>query len=215
MTIRVLIAEDHAVVREGFRHLLEAEEGLAVVGEARDGHEAVALALSLAPHVVVMDIGLAGLNGIEATRRIVASGNGTRVVGLSMHTDSRHVVEMLRAGASGYIPKDSGGAELVAAVRAAAAGRSYISPALMQPLVEDCIVHTAPPGEGAWGRISAREREVLQLLAEGESVKEIAGRLALSANTVHSHRRNLMAKLGLHSVAELTRFAIREGLTEI
>jgi DNA-binding NarL/FixJ family response regulator len=215
MTIRVLIAEDHAVVREGFRHLLEVEAGLTVVGEAKDGIEAVALALAIFPDVVVMDIGLAGLNGIEATRRIVAAGCGARVVGLSMHTDERHVLEMLRAGASGYIPKDSGGAELIAAVRAVAAGGSYISPALMAPLVAGCIVHPAPTSEGAWGRLSDREREVLQLLAEGSSVKEIADRLALSGNTVHSHRRNLMAKLGLRSVAQLTRFAIREGLTEL
>lgn len=215
MTIRVLIAEDHAVVREGFHHLLGVEEGLEVVGEARNGSEAVALALALAPDVVVMDIGLTGLNGIEATRRIVASGNGSRVVGLSMHTDERHVLEMLRAGASGYIPKDSDGAELVLAVRTVAAGGSYISPSLMRPLVENCIVHSAPAREGAWGRLSDREREVLQLLAEGMSVKEIAGRLAISGNTVHTHRRNLMRKLGLRGVAELTRFAIREGLTDL
>lgn len=215
MTIRMLIAEDHAIVREGFRRLLEAEAGLTVVGEARDGHEAVAFARALAPDIVVMDIGLAGLNGIEATRRILASGGGTRVVGLSMHTDERHVLEMLRAGASGYVPKDAGCAELVAAVRSVAAGGTYISPSLMGPLVEDCIRQRAPRSDGAWGRLTAREREVLQLLSEGVSVKEIAARLALSGNTVHTHRRNLMLKLGLRSVAALTRLAIREGLTEL
>lgn len=215
MTIRVVIVDDHALVREGIRHLLEDAGPVSVIGEASDGREAVELAHRLAPDVVLMDVGLSGLNGIEATRQITAAAGCPRVIALTMHAEPERVVEMLRAGASGYVVKSSDGAELLAAVKAVAAGGSYVSASLMGRLVDGCVLHPAASPHGPWGELSPREREVLQLVAEGRSVKEIADRLSLSVNTVHTHRRNLMEKIGLHSVAELTRYAIREGLSDL
>jgi len=215
MSIRIMITDDHQVVREGFRSILEAEGDLEVVGETGDGRSAVALAAKVKPDVVVMDVSMPGLNGIEATRQIVAERPSTRVIGLSMHARQQYVSEMLRAGASGYLLKDSPSQELLTAIRTVAAGRTFLSPAVAGSLVESFVVRPSAEPSRAFALLSDREREVLQLIAEGMKVREIADLLHLSANTIHTHRRHIMEKLGIQSVAQLTKFAIREGLTEV
>lgn len=215
MPVRVLLADDHRLMREGLRHLLERRTDLRVVAEAADGLSTVRLAGELSPDVVVMDISMPGLNGVEATRRILASSPGVKVLALSMHADRRYVIAMLKAGASGYLLKDSASDELVRAIESALARTTFLSPAIADMVVKEYV--SGLPGEagGAFGLLTAREREVLQLVAEGLSTKEIAGRLGLSGKTVESHRQQLMEKLDLHSVAELTKYAVREGLTAL
>ena len=209
--IRIVLADDHQLLREGLRSLLKTDPGIDVVGEAANGPDAVRLAAELAPEVVVMDVNMPDLNGIEATRQIRAAGNGhgaPKVVALSAHSDERFAREMLAAGASGFVLKDAAFEQLADAVRAATAGRVYLSPA-----TADSVARHVARGGTAGGTLSPREREVLQLLAEGLATKQVAMRLDVSVKTVETHRRNLMEKLDLHSVAELTKFAIREGLT--
>ncbi len=215
MPIRVLLVDDHQVVREGFRSLLAGEPSFEVVSEAPDGRTAVALAARTRPDVVIMDVSMPGLNGIEATRLIVAERPSTRVIALSMHSRQQYVSEMLRAGASGYLLKDCPSQELFMAIRAVAAGQTFISPAVAGSLVERFIVSPVPAPSGVFSQLTDREREILQLIAEGKKVREIADLLHLSVNTIHTHRRHIMEKLGTQSVAELTKFAIREGITEI
>ena len=208
--IRILLADDHAVVRQGFKMILAAEADMEIVGEAANGREAVDLAEQLRPDVVVMDVSMPELNGIEATRRLASSVPHARVVALSMHKDSVYVREILRAGARGYLLKDSGAADLVAAIRAVASGESYLSPAVSNAVLDDYRRHATNPID----LLTSREREVLQLLAEGKTNKEIAGVLNLSVYTVEAHRGRIMEKLNLHSIGELVRFAVRNGLIE-
>jgi DNA-binding NarL/FixJ family response regulator len=208
--IRILLADDHAVVRQGFKMILAAEADMEIVGEAANGREAVDLAEQLRPDVVVMDVSMPELNGIEATRRLASSVPHARVVALSMHKDSVYVREILRAGARGYLLKDSGAADLVAAIRAVASGESYLSPAVSNAVLDDYRRHATNPID----LLTSREREVLQLLAEGKTNKEIAGVLNLSVYTVDAHRGRIMEKLNLHSIGELVRFAVRNGLIE-
>jgi DNA-binding NarL/FixJ family response regulator len=208
VSLRILLVDDHAMLREGLRSILAREPGVEVVGEAADGRAALDAVRALAPDVVVMDVGMADLNGIEATRRIRAESPSTRVIALSTHSDRRYVAGMLEAGARGYVAKVSAYDELRQAVRAVAAGRVYLSPRLADAGVPAPRVSTTIS-------LAPREREVLQLIAEGHSSPEIAGRLHISGHTVETHRRNIMQKLGLHSVAELTRYAIREGITSL
>ncbi len=208
--IRILLADDHAVVRQGFRMILGAQPDMEIVGEAGNGREAVELAEQLRPDIVVMDVAMPELNGIEATRRLAASAPQTRVVALSMHKDSVYVREILRAGARGYLLKDSGAADLVSAVRAVAAGEGYISPAVSNAVLDDYRRHVTNPID----LLSSREREVLQMLAEGKTNKEIAGVLNLSVYTVDAHRGRIMEKLNVHSINELVRFAVRNGLID-
>ena len=208
--IRILLADDHAVVRQGFKMILNAQADMEIVGEAGNGRQAVELAEQLRPDVVVMDVAMPELNGIEATRRLASSVPHARVVALSMHKDSVYVREILRAGARGYLLKDSGAADLVAAIRAVASGESYLSPAVSNAVLDDYRRHVTNPID----LLTSREREVLQLLAEGKSNKEIAGVLNLSVYTVDAHRGRIMEKLNLHSISELVRFAVRNGLIE-
>ena len=208
--IRILLADDHAVVRQGFKMILAAQPDMEIVGEAANGREAVDLAEQLRPDVVVMDVAMPELNGIEATRRLASSVPHARVVALSMHKDSVYVREILRAGARGYLLKDSGAADLVAAIRAVASGESYLSPAVSNAVLDDYRRHATNPID----LLTSREREVLQLLAESKTNKEIAGVLNLSVYTVEAHRGRIMEKLNLHSIGELVRFAVRNGLIE-
>ena len=213
MKTRVLLADDHRMFRDGLRALLAEEPDLEVVGAAGNGLEAVALARRLAPRVVVMDVEMPLLNGIEATRQIRAELPGARVVILSMYDDRRFVAEALRAGATGYLLKDSAFEELARAVHAAASGQVYLSTAITGIVVEDYIHPATDPAGSVFSHLTARERQILQLLAEGKSSKETAQLLEISSKTVDAHRTHIMDKLGLKSIAELTHYAIREGLT--
>jgi DNA-binding NarL/FixJ family response regulator len=208
--IRILLADDHAVVRQGFKMILDAQPDMEIVGEAANGRQAVDLAEQLRPDVVVMDVAMPELNGIEATRRLASSVPHARVVALSMHKDSVYVREILRAGARGYLLKDSGAADLVAAIHAVASGESYLSPAVSNAVLDDYRRIATNPID----LLTSREREVLQLLAEGKTNKEIAGVLNLSVYTVEAHRGRIMEKLNLHSIGELVLFAVRNGLIE-
>jgi len=190
--------------------ILGAQSDMEIVGEAGNGREAIELAEKLRPDVVVMDVAMPELNGIEATRRLADSTPHTRVVALSMHKDSVYVREMLRAGARGYLLKDSGAADLVSAVRSVASGEGYISPGVSNAVLDDYRRHVTNPVD----LLTSREREVLQMLAEGKTNKEIAGVLNLSVYTVDAHRGRIMEKLNLHSINELVRFAVRNGLID-
>jgi DNA-binding NarL/FixJ family response regulator len=216
MSTRILIADDHRIMREGLRALLVHEPTITVVGEAEDGRKAVALAARLRPDIVIMDVTMPGLNGIEATRQIVTSTPETKVIALSIHSDRRFVRQMFEAGATGYLLKEGAFEELARAVEAVADGRSFVSPAITGILIDDCVRRM----DGRTARklrpeLTGREKEVLQLLAEGKGTKEIAGILELGAKTVETHRRQIMLKLQIDSVAELTKYAIREGLTTL
>jgi two-component system, NarL family, response regulator NreC len=222
--IRVMLADDHKIVREGLRSLLEDEADLRVVAEASDGRSAVELAREHTPDVVVMDIAMPQLNGVEATRQVINSVPRARVIALSMHSDRRFMSEMLRAGASGYLLKDAASEELIQAIRTVMDGKIYLSPQITDVVVDDYLRRLpedggmyapAAAGRGAFAVLTAREREVLQLMAEGKATKQIAMILHVSIKTVETHRRQLMEKLDLHSVAELTKYAIREGLTTV
>jgi DNA-binding NarL/FixJ family response regulator len=208
--IRILLADDHSLVRQGFSMILEAQADMQIVGQAGNGREAVDLAAKLRPDVVVMDVAMPELNGIEATRRIIEASPRTRVLALSMHKDSVYVREVLRAGARGYLLKDSGDADLVAAVRAVAQGDGYLSPSVSDSVLSDYRRHVTDPLD----LLSSREREVLQMIAEGKTNKEIANSLNLSVYTVEAHRGRVMEKLNLHSTSELVRFALRSGLID-
>jgi DNA-binding NarL/FixJ family response regulator len=208
--IRILLADDHAVVRQGFKMLLDAQPDMEIVGEASNGREAVEAAETLRPEVVVMDVAMPELNGIEATRRLAVSTPHARVIALSMHKDSVYVREILRAGARGYLLKDSGADDLVNAIRAVARGESYLSPSVSNAVLDDYRRHVTNPID----LLTSREREVLQMLAEGKTNKEIAGVLNLSVYTVDAHRGRIMEKLNLHSINDLVRFAVRNGVIE-
>jgi DNA-binding NarL/FixJ family response regulator len=205
-----LLADDHSVVRQGFRLILSSQSDFEVIGEAANGREAVDLAGSLQPDIIVMDVSMPELNGIEATRRLGEVSPKTRVLALSMHKDSVYVREILRAGARGYLLKDSIDSDLIAAVRAVANGDGYLSPAVSDAVLSDYRKHVTDPID----LLTSREREVLQMIAEGKTNKEIANTLNLSVYTVEAHRGRIMEKLNLHSTGELVRFAIRNGLID-
>jgi len=210
---KILLADDHKIIRDGLRVLIERERGMSVIGDAETGLEAVAMATRLSPDIVVMDIGMPDLNGIEAARQISAIAPNVKVIGLSMHSDRRYVTEMLRAGAAGYLLKDSAFEELAQAIRAVVCGRIYLSPAIADTVVAAAIHRDTERGNTAYSQLTEREREVLQQLAEGKSTRAIAESLYVSVKTVETHRRHIMKKLKLRSVAALTKYAIREGLT--
>jgi len=211
--LRILLADDHGVVRKGLRSVLESEEDLRVVGEAADGLEAVRLARELAPDVVIMDLAMPLLSGIDATARLARECPGTAVVVLSMHSDESYLTRALAAGARGYLLKDSAEEDLPRAVRAAAAGQPYFSPGVAQPLVEHYLQGLrAQTLADPYEQLTEREKEVLHLLAQGKSNKEVASLLNLSVHTVETHRSHLMQKLALHNTAEIVLFAVRRKL---
>jgi DNA-binding NarL/FixJ family response regulator len=210
---RILLVDDHRLLRESLRSILENDAELSVIGEAESGREAVRLARELQPDVVVMDVAMRDMNGIEATRQICAASTSIKVVALSSHSDRRYVQAILDAGASGYVLKANAYDDLRRAFEAVLHGRKYLCAEVTDGVVE--AARRAPRGASAYEILGPREREVLQLLAEGHTSSEIAARLSVATSTVETHRRNLMQKLDLHNVAELTRFAIREGLTPL
>lgn len=211
--IRILLVDDHAIVRAGLRLLLESQPDMEVVGEATDGTEAFRKARELRPDVVVMDIAMPGLSGLEATSQIKAECPDAQVLALTMHQDERYFFQMLHAGASGYVVKGAPPADLIAAVRSVHQGQAYLYPSLARKLLDDYLTRSKEGGEA--DDLTDREREVLRLIAEGLTGKEIAELLSLSVHTVERHRQNIMAKLRLHSRAELIKYAIRKGLIEL
>ena len=210
-SIRVLLADDHVLVRAGIRSLLGTLPGVEVVAEARDGHETLGLVESLRPDIVLMDIAMPGLNGLEATERITRDHPGTKVIILSMHVSEEYGARALRAGAAGYLPKDADVRELELAIGGVARGGTYLSPAVSTHVVADYRRRLAETPD-ALARLSPRQREVLQLLAEGSSTKEIAFRLKLSVKTVETHRAQIMDRLDIRGLAGLVRFSVRTGL---
>ena len=212
MKTRVLLVEDHRMVREALREVLTKVPDMEVVGEAGDAHGCMELARTLSPDVIVLDIRLPDLNGIEVATRLRAAGTTARILALSAFSDKRFVTEMLRSGASGYVTKSAAGTELERAIRAVAAGQGYFSPEIAGTLVAD-VRERATPGSGT--ALSEREGEVLRLIAEGTRSPEIATQLHIKVATVEVHRRNIMRKLGLRTVAELTKHAIREGIVSL
>jgi two-component system response regulator NreC len=215
MRILIILADDHKIVRDGLRSLIEKEDDMEVVAEAEDGRTAVLLAIQLSPHVVLMDIAMPGLNGIEATRQIIAAVPQCKVIALSMHADKRYIMEMLRAGASGYLLKNSAFEEVAGAIRTALDNKTYLCPTVSEIVIDDYVQQLHLGDCTVFSLLSAREREVLQLLAEGNSMAQIADWLHLSVKTVETHRQHIMEKLNTRSVAELTKYAIREGLTSL
>jgi DNA-binding NarL/FixJ family response regulator len=213
MSIKVLIADDHQIVRDGLRSMLEKEPWIKVVGEAEEGRTTLRLARELAPDVIIMDVSMPDLNGIEATRQIVAEFPTIKVIALSMHNDRRFVLNMIKAGAKGYLLKDSAFKELAKAIKVVVSNQTYLSGEIADILVQDYLSVATPDEFSAFHLLSPREREVLQLLAEGKSSNQIAENLHISVKTVETHRAQLMAKLKIKSIAELTKYAIREGLT--
>jgi two-component system response regulator NreC len=215
MSIRIIIADDHKIVRNGLRSLIEKELDIEVIADVDNGRNAVRTALELAPDVVIMDIAMPDLNGIEATRQITAALPGTKVIALSMHADKRHVMEMLKAGASGYVLKDNAYEELASAIRTALGNHTYLSPQVAKIVIGDYVKLAQTANDSVFSLLSAREREVLQLLAEGKSTAHIAESLFISVKTVETYRQHIMEKLNIRSIAELTKYAIREGLTTL
>ena len=212
-TTTILLADDHRMVRQGFRALLEAEHDLEIVGETGDGLDALRLLDQLKPRIIVLDLMLPGLRGLEVARQIKQRRLATKVVILSMHANEAYVLEALRNGASAYVLKDAQAAELVRAVREAVAGRRYLSPPLTEPAVEAYLEKAKTAGTmDVYETLTNREREVLQLAAEGHTSAAIAGKLFISPRTVEIHRSNLMHKLGLRSPTDMIRFAIRRGI---
>lgn len=214
MGIRVLLADDHNIFREGLRSLLE-RHGMQVVAEAEDGRRALALVKQHALDVVIIDIGMPVLSGIEATRQILSVAPTVKVIALSMHADRHYVMGMLKAGASGYLLKDCACDELTQAIHEVLEGRIFLSPQLSDNILKDYIKSTPEEDSSVFSRLTQRELEVLQLFTEGKTTAQIASKLCLSIKTVETHRQKVMEKTDMHSIAELTKYAIREGLTSL
>ncbi len=212
MGLKIIVADDHVMFREGLSALLRGIPGTEIVAEANNGRETLRLCRELSPDLVIMDVSMPDLNGIEATRQIKAECPGVKVVAVSQHSSRRMVMAMLKAGALGYLLKECAFQELADAVAAVSANKAYLTPSISSVVLENII---SPAGEASSPTpgLTPREQEVLQLLAEGKRARHVASELNISLKTVHTHRRNIMQKLDVHSVAELTRFAIREGLT--
>ncbi len=211
--LRIILADDHTILRNGLRLLLERQPEFAVVGEAGNGREAVDLATRARPDVVIMDIAMPGLNGIEAAQRISSAHSRTAIIILSVHSDEAYILRALKAGARGYLLKDSPEGDLIQAVHAVAAGKAFFSPAVSKVLAEDYVRQVRQHGlEDPYDLLTARERELLQLIVELKPTKEIADLLNLSPHTVDTHRGNLMQKLNVHSIPELILYAVRKGI---
>jgi DNA-binding NarL/FixJ family response regulator len=215
MSIKVLIADDHQIMREGLRAMLEKEHDIKIVGEAVDGRMTERLARELLPDVIIMDVAMPDLNGLEATRQIAAELPGVKIIALSMHDDRRFVLNMLKAGAAGYILKDDAFKNLSKAIRMVMANKTYLSNKISDLVEGNCLTSSTGMKSTDFQLLSCREREVLQLVADGKTSNEIAENLHISTKTVESHRQNVTIKLNIKNVAELTKYAIREGLTTL
>ncbi len=215
MGIRIILADDHTLVREGLRALIESEPGMAVIAQAEDGISAVKLATKLSPDIILMDISMPGLNGIEASRQILAGRAAIKIIALSMSADKRLVSLMLNAGVSGYVLKDSAVEELIRAIHIVAANSIYLSPKINEIVLKDYLQLVPKEDFSSVSLLTSKEREVLQLLAEGKKPKDIASIHNMSLKTAEAHRQQIMTKLDIHSIAELTKFAVREGLTTL
>lgn len=215
MSIRILLADDHALMREGLRSLIEKQPDREIVAEAENGRTTVELALKLRPDLVIMDIVMPDLNGIDATRKILAKAPGLKIIALSMYSDRRYVAGMLSAGASGFLLKKNVFSELERAITTVLGNQVYLCPEVAAIVKEDYVHHLPDSDAKICATLTDREREVLQLLAEGNISKQIAARLGISIKTVEMHRQHIMEKLDLHSVADLTKYAVREGLTSL
>lgn len=213
MTIKIIIADDHKIVRDGLRSLIEKQPGMEVTAEANNGKVAVQLARELLPDIIIMDIAMPDLNGMEATRRIVSETSGVKVIALSMHSDRRFVVEMLKARASGYLLKDCAFEELIAAIRTVMKNQLYLSPQVTGMVIKDYVENLSRAGPSVFSVLTIREREILQLLSEGKSTRNISSCLNISEKTIETHRRRIMNKLNIFTIAGLTKYAIREGIT--
>jgi DNA-binding NarL/FixJ family response regulator len=214
MCIRIIIADDHQLIREGLKALLEKEPDISVIDDAADGQTTFEMAMAAKPDIVIMDISMPGLNGIETTKKIIRKVPGVKVIALSMYSDSKYIFNMLKAGAFAYLVKDCAIEELVTAIRTVAANKIYVSPRIAGTVIKDYL-RQASPRDASYSLLTAREREVLQLLSEGNFTKEIARLLKVSVKTIETHRLQIMNKLNMHSIAELTKYAIREGLTSL
>ncbi len=215
MTIRILLVDDHKITRDGLRAMFEKLSDMEVVGEAESGREAVKLTRELKPDVIIMDISMPDLNGIDATRQILAESPKIKVIALSMYSDRRYVIGMLKAGVSGYLLKSCAFDELANAVNAVVKNRSYISPQIADTVMQDYTRKLTIDDTSTVSALTPREREVLQLIAEGLTSTQIASRLFVSEKTVSTHRRQIMEKLNVYSIAELTKYALKEGLTSL
>lgn len=215
MPINILLAEDHNIIREGIRALLEAQKDFKIVAEACDGRTAVKLAQQHSPNVVIMDVSMPELNGMDATRQILRENSNVKVIALSMYSDKRFIKGMLTAGVSGYLLKNCVAVELLSAIRAVVKGQKYLSPQILGEVVEGYMGHPSTDDAESDSPLSSREREIVQLVAEGKNSRQIAECLFISPKTVESHKRRIMEKLDIHSVATLTKFAIRQGLTSV
>jgi len=213
MSIRIIVADDHTIVRHGLTRLLQQESDVEVVAQAQNGHATVELARELSPDIIVMDVGMPDLNGIDATQQILRENPEIKVLALSMHSGRKFVVAMLKAGASDYLLKDCALEELTTALQTIMSGRIYLSPAITDIVVDSYVRQPAEAEKSAFSVLSQREREVLQLMAEGNTTKQIALHLHISPKTVEGHRLRLMSKLDIDNVAQLTKYAIQEGLT--
>ena len=213
MSISILLVDDHGIMREGLRSLIEHREGMKIVGEASDGRAAVTLARQHRPEIIVLDVMLPDMNGVEAARQLLKKSPKSKLIALSMHSDTRLVAGMLQAGAKAYLLKDCSFDEMVRAIEAVADNKSYLSPEIAARVRSQFVTHG--DGDGLHSALTVREREVLQLIAEGQSTREVARTLHVSVKTIELHRQQIKKKLGLESVAQLTKYAIREGLTTL
>lgn len=215
MSIKILLVDDHKIVRDGLRTLIESEPDMKVIAEAKNGREALKLIKNAVPDIIIMDITMPDINGIDATRAILEYAPTAKVIALSMHSDKRFVLGMLDAGASGYLMKDSAFDELARAIRSIVANQVYLSPKIAEIVVRRSLKGSASDEKSAFTELTMREREVLQLLSEGLATKEIASHLNLSVKTIETHRSNIMNKVGINSMSELVKYALREGLTSL
>jgi two-component system, NarL family, response regulator NreC len=214
MSIKIILADDHAMLRHGLSKSFQNEKDMEIIAQAKDGRTTVELAKELSPNIVIMDIGMPDLNGIEATRQIVRENPKVKIIALTMHSSKNFIIEMFKAGAFGYLLKDCEFDELLNAIRLVMNNKTYISPAISDVVVDNYMRQSGNAKDTAFSVLSQREREVLQLLTEGKATKQIAKRLHISAKTVEVHRLNLMSKLKIDSIAQLTKYAIQEGLTQ-